>query len=641
MFFVNRLLNIPIEAAMDEVEKNDFDINNLTNNDSQYWRVDWFGYISYEDKNGDRRSTPLVSVYLSPLVKHPSKIHAIESINSSNYKSSRKVEVPVAYLMLLRLGDIWHKGNLYASPRYKQLTANNISFLNNEGLETLKVSHRDNQGNFLVPFNFHPYHQHAPSAYCEVFTSGDTTFIVPHWVILQAYFSSCSYLFEQQFRFGLALNTIYAPNESFIKDGHGELQLKKQVHDVAAKDVARIAWDSQTNKAYKMVSNSLSTANNNGRNITPKTQFPFSSTTNLKMKGKELPYKGSNQTSRALFVYQILSCTAQYPFESLTFYRDNPGKVDEEDRGSPPKSGNGTSRPRKVPSTNEKTELTPALEPNSQLEKLLLTTQKRTSLLGADNIKVEKKYKNLSSPENNQPSHVVNEHVDTGNFGQGNNYGNGAPISMSQSQEKDKTEKKETFIFPEKPCRLNVFRRLCNKIAKLNNVKNVSFIAVNNHLSYQQGSYSYFPRTFTPTGRDRTWRYLDYIKSSSTDKQKHRRVLIIKITVGSTSLYLLEIERRVVKSKKFDGWIELDNMAMLALSSKTETALEEQYLKSLLQTCAENSGTWQHRNDTTTIDGFKMKTLKHPGNETLLTPEIHDQRLMANIESTLGVSFEQ
>lgn len=625
---------------MDEVENSDFDINSLTNHDDQYWRIDWFGYLSYEDKTGDRRSTPLISVYLSPLVKHPSKIHAIESINSSHYKSSRKVEVPVTYLILLRLGDIWHKGNIYASPRYKQLTASNVSFLNNQNLETLKVSHRDNRGNFLVPFNFHPYHQHAPGAYCETFTSGDTTFIVPHWVILQAYFSSCSYLFEQQFRFGLALDTLYAPHESFIKDGHAELQLKKQVHDVAAKDVARIAWDFQASKAYKMVSNSLSVANNNNCNITPKTLFPFSSTTNLKMKGKEFPYKGPNQTSRALFVYQILSCTAQYPFESLTFYRDNPGKIDGKSGGTPPKSESEKSWTYKVPRTKEKTELIPAQEPNNQLNKLLLTTPIGTTLLGGNTIKVEKKYRNLSSSENNQPSHLIHEHVDTGNFGGGNNRGNGAPISMSQSQEKDKSTKKDPFIFPSKPCRLNVFRRICNKIAKLKNVNNISFIAVNSHLSNQHGSYSYFPRTFTPTGRDRTWRYLDYIKSSSTDKQKHRRVLIIHITVGSTSLYLLEIERRVVKSENSFGWVELDNMAMLALSSKTKTTLEEQYLKKLLQACAEKSGTWQHRNDVTTIGGFQIKTLKHPGNETLLSPEIHDQRFISNIESTLGVSFD-
>lgn len=615
-----------------------FDINSLTNFDDRFWRIDWFGYLSYHDETGDRRSTPLVDVYLSPLVSRPEHVRTFNSKKVSDYQNSRKVTVPVGYLTILRLGDIWHKGRLYHRPDYQQLTANNLD-IDAKNTETLRVSKRQSNGQHLVPYSHHPYHMAAPSAYCEVFYYGSAKVIVPHWVILQAYFSHCSYLFTQLFRFGLELNSIYSLKDSFIKDGHGYLQIKKRVHDIAALDVARIAWDSAANKAYSMVSYNLAMANNNHWPITPKSQFPFTGKTSLTLKGKYLAQEQDDTNSRTFFAFQILSCTAEYPCDELTFYRDNPGKVDDAPVSSP-KHSPENRKPRNIPRIKNTVELTPNQEPDNDLENLILSVQETTKLLGTAKVKVEKKYKNLSSTNTPRPS-INQKDVNTANTGEGSPHGDGAPTEFTQSSEGDEKNKKELFLFPSKICRLEIFRRVCQKLTSFKNLKGVSFININGHLLKSSGDYSYFPKTLTPTGRDRTWRYLDYIKGSDSTKAQQRRALIAHIVMDNASLYVIEVERRMTESADKKGWVELDNIAMLSLHSNTEMAIETKALEQLFLTCAEESGTWLDRNARPSIYGFEIKTIKHPENETILTPEIHDQRIISVLESALGVKFEQ
>lgn len=615
-----------------------FDINRLTNFDTQYWRIDWFGYLSYSDSSGEHRSSPLVDVYLSPLKYTPKKVRTYNTKKISNYEKPIKVSVPVEYLTVLHIGDIWHQGQLYLTPDYEDLQTHDID-VTSQNTETLLASTKQPNGKYLVPYTHHPYHAPAPNAFCEVFTYQNTKIIIPHWAIIQAYFSKCSYLFRQAFKVGLELDSIYSTQNSYMDNGHGRLEIKKKVHDVAVEDVARIAWDKEANRAYSMISSNLAKNSNNGWPITPKTQFPFSGKTSLTLTGKYLA-NDEESSSRPFFVFKIQACTAEYPCSSLSFYRDNPGKM-EGPSNTLATPVDSTKKPRHVPKNNGKIELTPHQEPDSALENLIISTQERTKLIGATKIKTEKRYKNLSSGGSYR-SHVIQQEVSTSNSGDGKYLGNGAPANFTQQPKRQKEKKKvKPYIYPEKICRLQIFRRVCEKIAKFSSVKDVSFIPVNAHLTSDHQDFSYFPKTFTPSGQERSWRYLDYIKGHDSNKNIQRRALVARIILDEVTCYVIEVERRITKHTENYGWKELDNIAMLTLHSTSDTTLKDHELERLLLTCAENSGTWRHKNDTSIVSGFKLNTKNHPGNESVLTHDVHDLQIISKLQTTLGVKFEQ
>lgn len=306
----------------------EFKILDLTNNDDNYWRIDWFGTLSYFDGRGQRRSEPLVTVYLSKLYYSPWKSN-INYKSSTDYWNPHVVSVPIEYLKVLYIGDIWHHGKLVMSPKYEEY--NYASIITPQNTSTILASSKDKSGDYYVSFERHPYHNKAPYTFCEVVSLNfGKRLIFPHWVILQAYFSSCSFVFRQLFQFGLQLNTLYDPNKSSLEEGNGKIQLKKWVHDLGAPELARIAWDKSARNAYTMVSANLAINKSNNKPLTPKTKFPFSDHTEMTVKGKHLQDTGSEDDP--FIVFGILSCSAKYPYNQLSLVRDNPGKT-EHDKG--------------------------------------------------------------------------------------------------------------------------------------------------------------------------------------------------------------------------------------------------------------------------------------------------------------------
>lgn len=613
----------------------EFNIKALTNFDDQHWRVDWFGYLRYFDKNGVRRSEPLIDVYLSPFKKTPSS-------NSLNYKTStvfedpNRVQVPVSYLRLLRLGDVWHRGKRVALPHSESMLEcfPNLD-ISGVTTQTLHAGAKSTHGNYVLPFPFHPYHGKATQTYCEVVTVGeDLLLVVPHYVILQAYFSSSQYVFQQLFKFGLQFDSIYDPAKSFINpDGSAFLHLKKWTHDAAASEVARMAFDPTAYQVVRMMSQHFAVQEVNAEPVRPKAAFPFKGKTNLEVYGKWCPLDFNDENRKAFVVYDILSCSASYPFSQLEYFRDNPGDKDPLGRSTHPSDRKtiGYQKPKPRVSTSSELEMHPGEEPSNKLDELETEARSGATFSDLTEKLVEKKRVQAHQSQVDNNAHQKVEDVSQGNTGEGESRGQVAPIDFQLP----KSEYEGKFVFKEPVCRLALFQEVIKKLQQAPHVTKTEFIPIFEELGHHQGLYSFFPVTYTETGRKSTWQYINYFKGftkSGKEQYCHRRALVAKLSLSSgDDILLAEAERR--KFKVENGWVELDDTSVFLSITRSTESYTGYELARCLESSSEERGRWQPFPAGRSI---KCLSVKHPQHTTIASGEYVD-RQVAILERHIAV----
>ena len=610
-----------------------FNIQSLTNFDNQYWRIDWFGYLSYEDTSGQRRSEPLVDIYLSPFQERPTP----DSLNykySTNLKQTNVVKVPVSYLRVLRMGDVWYQGKRMPLTHSGRMREKFNITINSDFAYTATAGARGKLDDFLLPFTHHPYHGKATKVHCEFVKLDDEKLLIfPHYILLQAYFSRSQYVFQQLFKFGLQFDSIYDPSQSYIThDRHAFILLKKWTHDVAAPEVARLAFDEVAAKAVKSLSENLSLQSVNGRPISPKLKFPFEGETTLEVYGKWCPLTSGR---KVFIVYDILSCNAAYPFSSLDYFRDNPGDKDPMKGYSKKNQEDTLQRGKAKPQASESDiDMHPDSEPKRNVEELLAEGREGTIFKDLLNKHIDKQRKNAHLEELSAASfNPVIDKLIGGNTGDGNTQSNVAPVDFRIPE----SEYENKFIFDHKICRLTLFRQVLNEINKLPRVKNVEYVAINQELSNCDNTYSTFPVTYTDGGRKSTWQYINYYKGfrlEGCEKYRLRQALIAKINLyAGHEITLIETQRRVFKVES--GWVELDTTSLFLNATSVDSELTKNQLHFLLERCSESRGTWEHIGIN---NQSKSLSIKHPSNNTIYEGSYADRQI-AIIEKNLEFSF--
>lgn len=612
-----------------------------------YWRIDWFGSLSYFNQNGEQHSQPLVEVFISRLKSSPWELD-IYNPESTAHEQQQKIVIPISYLTVLRIGDIWSASQLVHSPCYKTYTLNEGQW-STEEVTTVKAADQISFGNYYLPWKHHPYHKSSTQTLCEkVITTNGHVVLIPSWVILQAYFSSCSFLFTQLFQFGMQFDRLYDPEKSWLEGTSGHLRLKKWVRDSAAKTVARIAWDKKAQIATKMVSDHLAIQSSNRKYLTPKTTFPFSGSSRMKLRGRYISQAASSKSRPLVFIaWEILSCTSKPPITDLTFYRDNPGKNSD----SSPSSGKGMAQDitrlipgQKKPVTGpEGMKLVADLEPSNKFLTLNLESGRSARTLGFDTLESRKEFL-PSEDEKKTDTRTIHPEEETsfGAPGTGRPNGEDTPVSFSEGSKVLPHERRFRFDYP--ICRLSIFQRICRKIAACSSVLNLRFVSVNNHFPQPENAeFSYLPAAFTINGREKTWRKIHYRKGKSNDDNETiRRALIAEIQLSQKTLYIIEVERRIDKSGKDNKWVELDNIGTVVLSSSTRKFIAKSDLNKLLHLCSDQNGIWSPRKTESkiNIEQFSYSVVKHPSDQTVSTPDSHDTEVIRSIESAAGASFE-
>jgi hypothetical protein len=302
-------------------------LNSLKKLGSAYFRVDWIGNVV--SRSLKAAATPSVSVVFSPR----QSFH-----NTRPDRNLPQVEliIPIAYLRLLRVGDIWHKGLRVREGDGEQLCFTNIE-INRETVDVKPVGLPiavDDELCFPLPFDQYCSHRLHTGSYAARVQIDETTFLlVPCIELIRFYFGSSGALLSRLFSGAVAGKNLYDSARMNSK-GIAHVKLSKGIPGVAAATVARIALDHHAARAANWIIKSGVSAAANSASYYPATTFPFEGKTTLTVVGKWVDAQGYG----VFVVDRLMSCTHPFPFRSM-YYELHPSQKRQASQGGNPSDG--------------------------------------------------------------------------------------------------------------------------------------------------------------------------------------------------------------------------------------------------------------------------------------------------------------
>ena len=598
-----------------------------------YWRIDWFGYLSYEDGT-QRWSQPLVQVYLSKLTDVPGKLN-LKNIESSNYYDQRMVVLPVGYLLLLNIGDIWFNDVLYLSPSYTEKAFSNVAIDTISTWTITAGSRKPDSQHFFLDKDIFPYHYHSgcTKTYCEVVQLPYSTaaLVIPHYVLLKAFFASHSSLFTHLLMYGLELGDLYNTEKSFIDEETGEafIMLKTRMRNKSKRDIARIAFSDVAKYAVRRISNNFAIQKSSHQDaiISPKTMFPFIGYANFNMRGKWLKGKDDEWI---FVVFNILFCDFPFPFKKLFYFRENPGDTTPERKNEHLKDkSDGKPGVRKRPRKSKELTLEPKEETDSNLDHLEIEAPIMTRLADLeDNIDTKVRLEEHKTPYRNQKLLQQDIDADTGNIDQGTATGENTPTEVDGIGVREESkEPKEKFKFSSKVCRISLFQESVESLALSSAKINLSWLELNHDRVNFEANVSYFPKiNRSLSDNDRAgvkWVYINDMR---------RRIAIAEIVIKGNHHYFLEIERKCEQIGHH--WEETSSFSIFHVVSETGEPIDENSIADFIVDTGKNNGNWAP----SWREGYKYSALKHPKNQVLDdTPDIYVEKMASTLYNRLKV----
>lgn len=294
-------------------------------NDDAFWRIDWFGEVAYPDRY-TRRKHPSVLVYLSKVTEHSFRADpaVLQNPNSTApAKSQTRIWVSVGTLVILRIGDIWHRQTLFMSPDYARETFKKLS-VGRTTTDFIKAGLNPDRAGFLIPISEHPWHMNATHSYCLMVNLPDgRRLIIPCVELIRFYFGSSSTLLRQIFSTQLKRQNLFSEDRYDHRSGLLTFKLCRGMSGRSASDIGRIRMDPVAWRAAAMVSTSMLKAKSTGEPAFIQSFFPFEGTTFLNVSGKWLSHQG--EADQTFLVYGINSCSHAFPFKSLRYVTPDTG----------------------------------------------------------------------------------------------------------------------------------------------------------------------------------------------------------------------------------------------------------------------------------------------------------------------------
>lgn len=292
-------------------------------------RIEWYGQVF-------RGTATSVALVFSPWgVDHDTGV-----MQSSSAERSTLL-VPVPYLRLFRIGDIWEGGRF--TGRRDVQTRETFHLDVHEGAVKVMPAGapiHDDAGctEYPLPFSLfgaHREHTHAQCARIEI--GADTLLIIPCMELVRFYFGASGSFLKRLFSGAFALDKLFLRKRRGTNSQVVNIDLAEDLPGAAAATVARIAFDTQARSAAAWIINSGMAAFANKNRYYPKTTFPFLGETDLTVDGRWIEKNGR----RVFLAEQIMRCTHPFPFDTL-FYTT---------RKSPLASKRDAVSPRQEPST--------------------------------------------------------------------------------------------------------------------------------------------------------------------------------------------------------------------------------------------------------------------------------------------------
>ncbi|MBK1888667.1 hypothetical protein Undi14_01375 [Undibacterium sp. 14-3-2] len=288
---------------------------------SAYFRIDWIGNVV--SRSLKAAATPSVNV----VVSIRSSLH---DTRVGEGFTQVELTIPVAYLRLLRIGDMWQYGRRVNGGDGEQLSFSNVE-INSETVDVKPVGLPvavDDEICFLLPFDQYCSHRRHTGAYAARVRIDEKTFIlIPCMELIRFYFGSSGALLARLFSGPISGHDLYESAKTNLM-GVAHVRLSPGIPGIAAATVARIALDRHAASAANWIVKSGVSAAANGAPHYPATKFPFVGRTTLSAVGRWVKASGYD----VFVVDRLLSCTYPFPFRSL-FYELHPSEKRSNSKG--------------------------------------------------------------------------------------------------------------------------------------------------------------------------------------------------------------------------------------------------------------------------------------------------------------------
>lgn len=270
-------------------------------------RIEWFGQVL-------RGTTTSVFVVFAPWQENSSTGEIQASKNQHV-----TLALPVAYLRLFRIGDIWQNG---INTGFRDLvTRETFDLTIEEGTVEVRpaglpLNANSDHPEYPLPFSAfggHKEHTHAQCA--RIALDERTTLVIPCMELIRFYFGGSGSFLKRLFSGAFALDKLFVKARLNPMTGTANIDLAEDLIGTAAVTVARIAFDKQARSAASWIVNSGVAAAANKNRYYPKTTFPFHGRTKLTVDGRWI----DNGGHRVFLAEQLARCTHPFPFETLYY----------------------------------------------------------------------------------------------------------------------------------------------------------------------------------------------------------------------------------------------------------------------------------------------------------------------------------
>lgn len=290
---------------------------------SAAFRIDWFGDVAKSRRLGSTASTVRVCCSVWG--------------NGETGSGDISVDVPVAFLRLFRMGDIWQGGRRVGfDPTLERVHFQGLIIDDATcvvGPAGLPGESRVAKAIYDLPFDQYPAHRSHTRAFVARVTVDDATIVVvPSVELLRFYFGASGALLTAFFSGAFAEREILSGARLHEPSGDGFVVLGKGIPGIAAPAVARIAFDQIARREVRNLVNGGVAAAASGDKYYPRMSFPFVGRTDLVAEGRWL-----GRSDRRVFIAErLLRCTHPFPFESLRYQLANGAPSSQRGLGAHP-----------------------------------------------------------------------------------------------------------------------------------------------------------------------------------------------------------------------------------------------------------------------------------------------------------------
>lgn len=288
----------------------------LARQDGAALRIDWFGYVGNSLRFGSEQRTLKVSCS-----RWRPDLRWVQSAGDDR----QEIEIPIAILPHIRLGDVWKDGSFVESAPLTRLLLQDL-LIDEQTTEVLPsglpYSPPGGASSYVLPFSlFNAHREHTRSWIARVQVDPGTVLVVPSLELFRFYFGATGSVLEGVMAGGDAEQRLYHAAYISRSSNAANLVLGMGMLAAAAPTVARIALDDEAKKAFFTLIKGGRIAGLNRTDWQPRMSFPFKGKTDLTVDGLWLDTPGQ----RTFVALRVIRCTYPHPFERL-YYRIDDGQ---------------------------------------------------------------------------------------------------------------------------------------------------------------------------------------------------------------------------------------------------------------------------------------------------------------------------